>query len=80
VTCRRPPAFSRAPFDERQNLTFAAAGVVLRAFYQGTEVAVKRPKIKLTLNARDLKRLTQEVHAMHKASAASARCSEGCVF
>lgn len=51
-----------------RKLTCAAAGVVLRAFYEGTEVAVKRPKMKLTLNARDLKRLTQEVHAMHKAS------------
>ena len=45
-----------------------AAGVVLRAFLNGTEAAVKRPKIKVTLNPRDLKKFTQEVTTMIKAS------------
>jgi hypothetical protein len=42
-------------------------GVVLRAFHNGTEAAVKRPKIKVTLNPRDLKKFTQEVITMIKA-------------
>ncbi len=45
-----------------------AAGVVLRAFLNGTEAAVKRPKIKITLNPRELKKFTQEVTTMLKAS------------
>ncbi len=36
---------------------------------------MKFSKIKLLLNPRDLKLLAQEVPAMHKASAASARCT-----
>ncbi len=44
------------------------SGVVLRAFHNGTEAAVKRPKIKVTLNARELKKFTQEVMTMLKAS------------
>ena len=44
------------------------AGVVLRAFLNGTEAAVKRPKVKVTLNPRDLKKFTQEVTTMLKAS------------
>ena len=47
---------------------YFAAGVVLRAFLNGTEAAVKRPKIKVTLNARELKQFTQEVTTMIKAS------------
>jgi hypothetical protein len=53
-------------------LSFAVAnfvsGVVLRAFHNGTEAAVKRPKIKVTLNPRELKKFTQEVMTMIKAS------------
>jgi hypothetical protein len=44
------------------------AGLVLRAFLNGTEAAVKRPKIKVTLNPRDLKKFTQEVTTMLKVS------------
>jgi len=44
------------------------SGVVLRAFHNGTEAAVKRPKIKVTLNPRELKKFTQEVITMIKAS------------
>ena len=44
------------------------AGIVLRAFHNGTEAAVKRPKIKVTLNPRELKKFTQEVTTMFKAS------------
>ena len=44
------------------------SGVVLRAFHNGTEAAVKRPKIKVTLNPRELKKFTQEVMTMLKAS------------
>ena len=47
-----------------------AAGVVLRAFLNGTEAAVKRPKIKVTLNPRELKKFSQEVTTMLKASSA----------
>ncbi len=43
------------------------SGVVLRAFHNGTEAAVKRPKIKVTLNPRELKKFTQEVMTMLKA-------------
>jgi hypothetical protein len=43
------------------------SGVVLRAFHNGTEAAVKRPKIKVTLNPRELKKFTQEVMTMIKA-------------
>jgi hypothetical protein len=49
-------------------IAYFAAGVVLRAFLNGTEAAVKRPKIKVTLNPRDLKKFTQEVNIMIKAS------------
>jgi hypothetical protein len=49
-------------------IAYFAAGVVLRAFLNGTEAAVKRPKIKVTLNPRDLKKFTQEVNTMIKAS------------
>ena len=49
-------------------IAYFAAGVVLRAFLNGTEAAVKRPKIKVTLNPRDLKKFTQEVTTMIKAS------------
>ncbi len=41
---------------------------MLRAFLNGTEAAVKRPRAKVTLNARDLKKFTQEVMTMLKAS------------
>jgi hypothetical protein len=44
------------------------SGVVLRAFYHGTEAAVKRPRIKVTLNPRDLKKFTLEVTTMCKVS------------
>ncbi len=47
---------------------FCVPGVVLRAFLNGTEAAVKRPKMKVTLNTRDLKKFTQEVNTMIKAS------------
>jgi hypothetical protein len=47
-----------------------AASVVLRAFLNGTEAAVKRPKIKVTLNPRELKNFSQEVTTMLKASSA----------
>ena len=40
----------------------------MRAFYNGTEAAVKRPRIKVTLNPRDLKKFTMEVTTMCKAS------------
>jgi hypothetical protein len=50
------------------NAPFFVAGVVLRAFLNGTEAAVKRPKIKVTLNQRELKKFTQEVTTMVKAS------------
>ena len=43
------------------------AGIVLRAFHNGTEAAVKRPKVKVTLNPRELKKFTQEVMTMLKA-------------
>ncbi|MDP4773085.1 MAG: hypothetical protein NWR85_12615 [Limnohabitans sp.] len=43
-------------------------GVVLRAFYNGTEAAVKRPRIKVTLNPRDLNNFKREVTTMCKAS------------
>jgi hypothetical protein len=46
----------------------AAAGVVLRAFLNGTEAAVKRPIAKVALNARDLKKFKQEAATMLKAS------------
>ena len=46
------------------------AGIVLRALHNGTEAAVKRPKIKVTLNQRELKKFTQEVTTMLKASSA----------
>ena len=46
------------------------AGIVLRALHNGTEAAVKRPKIKVTLNPRELKKFTQEVTTMFKASTA----------
>ncbi len=49
-------------------ILYSAAGVVLRAFLNGTEAAVKRPKVKVTLNARDLKKFTQEVTTMFKVS------------
>ena len=49
-------------------IAYFAAGVVLRAFLNGTEAAVKRPKIKVTLNQRELKQFTQEVTTMIKAS------------
>jgi hypothetical protein len=45
----------------------SCAGVVLRAFHNGTEAAVKRPKVKVTLNPRELKKFTQEVMTMLKA-------------
>ena len=48
--------------------SYLVAGVVLRAFLNGTEAAVKRPKVKVTLNPRDLKKFTQEVTTMLKAS------------
>ena len=56
------------------------AGVVLRAFHNGTEAAVKRPKTKVTLNPRELKKFTQEVTTMFKASNAfhPAACSAAC--
>ena len=44
------------------------AGIVLRAFHNGTEAAVKRPKMKVTLIPRELKKFTQEVTTMFKAS------------
>jgi hypothetical protein len=47
---------------------YCAAGVVLRAFLNGSEAAVKRPKIKVTLNPRDLQKFKQEVTTMLKAS------------
>ena len=49
-------------------ISYFVAGVVLRAFLNGTEAAVKRPKVKVTLNPRDLKKFTQEVTTMLKAS------------
>jgi hypothetical protein len=49
-------------------IIYSAAGVVLRAFLNGTEVAVKRPKFKITLRPSDLKKFTQEVSTMVKAS------------
>ena len=49
-------------------ISYIVAGVVLRAFLNGTEAAVKRPKVKVTLNPRDLKKFTQEVTTMLKAS------------
>jgi hypothetical protein len=56
----------------RDRVSFVVAnfvpGVVLRAFHNGTEAAVKRPKIKVTLNPRELKKFTQEVMTMLKAS------------
>ncbi len=56
----------------------SAAGIVLRAFLNGTEAAVKRPKSKVVLNPRDLRKFTQEVATMLKASDAlgsHARCA-----
>ncbi len=50
------------------NAPHFVAGVVLRAFHNGTEAAVKRPKVKVTLNPRELKKFTQEVTTMFKAS------------
>ncbi len=49
-------------------IPYSAAGVVLRAFFNGTEAAVKRPKAKFTLSARDLKMFSKEVQTMLKAS------------
>jgi hypothetical protein len=49
-------------------IPYSAVGVVLRAFFNGTEAAVKRPKAKLTLSARDLKMFSKEVQTMLKAS------------
>ncbi len=53
---------------ENALISYIVAGVVLRAFLNGTEAAVKRPKVKVTLNPRDLKKFTQEVTTMLKAS------------
>ena len=50
------------------------AGLVLRAFLNGTEAAVKRPKIKVTLNPRELKKFTQEVMTMIKARGVFPAC------
>ncbi len=50
------------------------SGVVLRAFHNGTEAAVKRPKIKVTLNPRELKKFTQEVMTMIKARGVFPAC------
>ena len=47
-------------------LTIAPAGQVLRAFFKGREVAVKRPIVELTLNDRDLKVFTREVSVQAK--------------
>ena len=41
---------------------------MLRAFLKGTEVAVKRPRVKITLNPQQLKTFTREVTTMLKAS------------
>ena len=64
--------YARALFTKLSALfvqkNYFAAGVVLRAFLNGTEAAVKRPKIKVTLNQRELKQFTQEVTTMIKAS------------
>jgi hypothetical protein len=53
---------------------------VLRAFLNGTEAAVKRPKSKVVLNQRDLRKFTQEVATMLKASDAlgSHACCAAC--
>jgi hypothetical protein len=55
---------------------------VLRAFKHGTEVALKCPRNKITLNARDLKSFTQEVTTMARVRRAREcfrqRCDGAC--
>ena len=61
------------------SVSFACgAGVVLRAFKQGTEVALKCPKNKITLNPRDLKSFTQEVTTMARVRRARECCRLRC--
>ena len=47
---------------------------MLRAFKNGTEVALKCPKNKITLNPRDLKSFTQEVTTMARVRRAPKYC------
>ncbi len=62
VTFMMPPA--PPPLTPLPVSFTCGAGVVLRAFKHGTEVALKCPRNKITLNARDLKSFTQEVTTM----------------
>ncbi len=54
----------------------------MRAFKHGTEVALKCPRNKITLNARDLKSFTQEVTTMARVRRAREcfrqRCDGAC--